>query len=131
CGTRCQTVPFGLGACFQGKCGTVCAQGHADCDGNLANGCEIDLTGDPANCGGCATKCGAPANAAAACDAGRCSFRCAQHFFDCDGDGRNGCELDARSDPANCGHCGNVCPPTPNSTLACVNNRCAPTCNNG
>jgi cysteine-rich repeat protein len=35
----------------------VCADGHDDCDSEFANGCEIDLKTDEANCGECGEKC--------------------------------------------------------------------------
>lgn len=44
-------------ACSNGTCVAVCAPGHADCDANYANGCEIDTNTDVKNCGKCATAC--------------------------------------------------------------------------
>ena len=35
----------------------ACNAGCADCDGNAANGCEVDTQDDPANCGGCGVQC--------------------------------------------------------------------------
>ena len=35
----------------------TCADGHDDCDGDFANGCEIDLKTDEGNCGKCGKKC--------------------------------------------------------------------------
>ncbi|HEY0138328.1 MAG TPA: hypothetical protein VGB85_29790 [Nannocystis sp.] len=35
----------------------ICAAGHGDCDDEFANGCEIDLQTDEANCGKCDKKC--------------------------------------------------------------------------
>jgi len=34
-----------------------CVQGFADCDNNLNNGCETDLTSDPNNCNACGMAC--------------------------------------------------------------------------
>ncbi|MGH7272795.1 MAG: lectin-like domain-containing protein [Polyangiaceae bacterium] len=35
----------------------ACPTGFGDCDGNPANGCEVDLQTDPNHCGTCATTC--------------------------------------------------------------------------
>lgn len=45
-------------ACDEGHCVIAeCAEGHAHCDGESANGCEIDADVDPANCGDCGNAC--------------------------------------------------------------------------
>jgi hypothetical protein len=49
--------------CHGGRCLLTCAEAGgegtvaADCDGRLGNGCEIDITGDSAHCGGCSNFC--------------------------------------------------------------------------
>jgi len=48
---------------------------------------------------------------------------------DCDGDVDEDWNFD--SDPQNCGGCGLVCSPAPNSTSVCVNGTCALICDNG
>lgn len=58
------TVSCVSGACAHGACNT----GFADCNGTLADGCEIDTRVDPAHCGSCTTACGA----AALCQASSC-----------------------------------------------------------
>ncbi len=35
-----------------------CTSDRADCDGCPTNGCEVDLRGDPSNCGRCERSCG-------------------------------------------------------------------------
>lgn len=37
--------------------GLTCASGYDDCDGNLANGCEVDLTNTATDCGSCGHSC--------------------------------------------------------------------------
>lgn len=37
--------------------GLTCAEGYADCDGSVANGCEIDLTTTASSCGTCGHSC--------------------------------------------------------------------------
>jgi Cys-rich repeat protein len=46
-----------------------CVQGFADCDNNVNNGCEVDITGDAKNCGACGNVCpmGMPS-----CNMGKC-----------------------------------------------------------
>lgn len=71
CGMACAVPPNknATGAtCSAGRCAAVCAGGFADCDGNIDNGCEVDLS-TAGNCGACgadcATLCGT--NSAASC----------------------------------------------------------------
>jgi hypothetical protein len=51
--------------CHAGHCVLTCIQAPsegevaADCDGFVENGCEIDIMGDPANCGFCGNFCAA------------------------------------------------------------------------
>lgn len=56
-GTSCP-LANGTGVCAAGTCGSPsCGAGFADCDGTPANGCEEDLSADPANCGACGNAC--------------------------------------------------------------------------
>jgi hypothetical protein len=57
CGTIC-SYPNGTPACVNSACGGSCNSPYADCDNKPANGCEVDLDTDPANCGACTTPCG-------------------------------------------------------------------------
>ena len=57
CGHVCPTGPGQVGTCTQGTCGVTCAPGHADCNGDPADGCEVDTATDPGNCGACGTTC--------------------------------------------------------------------------
>ena len=49
----------GKPVCEQGTCGYTCSPNFADCDSDIANGCETDILGDPMNCGGCGIRCDA------------------------------------------------------------------------
>jgi len=56
CGRRC-AVANGTPACVGMACAVgACNAGFGDCDGNPANGCEVNLARDPANCGGCGMR---------------------------------------------------------------------------
>ena len=132
CGAACPRIVGGTTVCAMGVCSSSCNIGQLDCDNDLKNGCEADSTSDPKNCGKCGTACTAPAHAVPACDSSKCSFRCLPHFFDCNNDPADGCEVDASADTKNCGHCGSVCPNLPNASPACVNSLCtAGMCANG
>jgi len=57
CGSVC-FVANGTPACTAGMCTIAsCNAGFANCDNNPANGCEVNTTTDPMNCGGCGIVC--------------------------------------------------------------------------
>jgi hypothetical protein len=86
----------------------LCAPMAADCDGNLANGCEVNIGADPTNCGACAATCVFD-NASAICMGGSCAIEsCSGDFEDCDQDPTNGCEASLNS-LDHCGACDDVC----------------------
>ncbi len=72
CGVRCTalTGQSTEGICTFGVCTTVCIHGKADCNGNSADGCEVNTDSDPRNCGACGNACDAIAGQA--CVGGRC-----------------------------------------------------------
>ena len=57
CGMSCGTGTNGMAACNMGMCFLQCNAGYANCDGNNANGCEINTTSDRLNCGACNNVC--------------------------------------------------------------------------
>ncbi len=72
CGRGC-SVSDGAPACGAGVCRVAsCNPDFADCDGNAANGCEVNLLTTTAHCGRCGAACGAGNS----CYAGRCSVTC-------------------------------------------------------
>ncbi len=100
----------------------ACAAGTADCDGDLANGCEVDTGSDPTNCGGCGQRCTVD-NATAACINGVCAVgACANTYDDCDQDPTNGCETHLFS-LDNCGACGQSCA-FDHATAQCATGTC-------
>lgn len=55
------------------QCGIAqCAEGYSDCNSNVDDGCEVDIT-TIANCGACGNTCDVP-NAVNVCDAGTCDI---------------------------------------------------------
>jgi hypothetical protein len=76
CGVSCTAGPNSTVVCGAGGCGLSCAAGFADCDGNAANGCEVNTNTDVNNCGGCGQACSAGNGNACtpgdSCQAGTC-----------------------------------------------------------
>jgi len=111
CGSVCeQPGQYEYGACIDGRCEYVCAEGAVRCDGI----CTF-LGWDPSNCGACGNACDQPGpNEYAACIDGRCEYGCYEGAVLCDG----ACTF-LGWDTNNCGACGNVCDAS------------TPYCNNG
>jgi hypothetical protein len=103
-----------------GACSITCASGFANCDGLAVNGCEINLTNNPQNCGGCGHVCSFP-NATAACSNSNCLLSgCNPGFGNCNGQPGDGCEANTLTDPQNCGGCNIVCA----GSQVCANGAC-------
>ncbi len=131
CGGLCMP-PRGTGVCMAGRCTvTACAPGYGDCNTNAADGCETNTSNTTDHCGACGTVCPSATNAAAACVGGGCVTFCVTGFLDCDGLDTTGCEVNVRTDLANCGACGRACT-TANATPACTMSQCTiARCNTG
>jgi hypothetical protein len=106
CNRAC-SLPSATPACVSGACQVAaCNTGFGNCDGDANNGCETSLTTSLANCGTCGRLC-AVANGTPACGNGTCAVQaCNAGFANCDGNATNGCEVNLRTDPNNCGACG-------------------------
>lgn len=104
CGVACQASPNAQPACVAGRCAPDCLGAFGDCDGNAANGCEVDTRTSAAHCGACGAACAANVR----CVRGACAD-CAEGFADCDGDPSNGCEARIGSSPRHCGRCNSPC----------------------
>lgn len=116
CGRTCKAGEI----CWKGACG--CPGGFTQCDGE----CK-DLQNDDSACGACKVECVAPnaddpqwkcgpmiqpPSTAWGCSGAGCVLVCKPPFDNCDHDlCSNGCETDKRSDPMNCGACGQKCDP--------------------
>jgi hypothetical protein len=58
CGLSCSSANIPTRACSAGVCNGGCSVGFGDCDVNKRlNGCEVNLTSDPNNCGACSSPC--------------------------------------------------------------------------
>ncbi|MEZ4408464.1 MAG: hypothetical protein R3A52_18615 [Polyangiales bacterium] len=99
-----------IGMCVAGACAVAaCLPFFADCDGNAANGCEVDTRTNASHCGGCGNACPALPGGAASCAGSVCGLACAAGRGDCDGNPINGCEVDTSTTNAHCGACNNAC----------------------
>jgi hypothetical protein len=68
CGHVC-ALPNATPACSSSACRIVaCNPGYADCNAIAADGCEVNITQDPNNCGGCGHVC----TAGRVCTGGTC-----------------------------------------------------------
>src|SRR5690554_4222980 len=99
----CQGAANQGGSCDPGTntCTFVCDAGFDDCNGDLSDGCEVDLSASIENCGACGTVCGGTdknllpvctpnAESVAICEVD--VDGCADGFVDANGDADDGCE---------------------------------------
>ncbi len=115
-------------ACMNGTCALTCGAGFDNCDGDLGNACETNLRTDPAHCGSCTKECDL-SNAQASCASGVCRVEsCVAPFADCNGDPSDGCEVNTKTDVANCGACAAKPCPTLNGAAYCADSACGITC---
>lgn len=57
CGNVCTVYPNEVPHCLLGGCSATCTAPFAQCDTNVANGCETNLQADRMNCGRCRNAC--------------------------------------------------------------------------
>ena len=128
--TSCATMGGAVSACNAGTCAiTTCPAGTANCDGNIANGCETDIR-TTSNCGACGMACSV-ANGTAACNSGTCAIQaCNAGFGDCANGYADGCETPTNT-VARCGSCTMVCMPPNNGSATCTAGTCGISCNSG
>lgn len=127
CGRPC-AFRNGTARCVAGACELVaCVGANLDCDREPSNGCEASLSTSTLHCGACGRPCNLP-NASPACVDGACRIvNCVAGFINCDGNTANGCEINLRTDPMNCGNCGTRCP----TGQMCVSGNCFLICPDG
>ena len=108
----------------------LCAGGLTFCQRSEIDGLPVgqcvDVTTDHNNCGGCDITCTGSPNRALGelpiCDFGKCILVCLDGTADCNGSQSDGCEINTKSDPRNCGGCGISCDLTKGQ--ACVAGKC-------
>jgi hypothetical protein len=131
CGALC-ALPNALTSCSGGSCLlTGCGPGFGNCDGNPANGCEVNTNTSLAHCGGCGSTCNL-ANASESCIGGTCVLgTCDGGFANCDNNPTNGCEVNTNTSLSHCGGCGIVCN-LAHASESCVSGACTlGTCDSG
>lgn len=119
-GQDCKLDEFGTPKCMcppgQTYCPIICFNG-------LCTGECRDLATDAQHCGACGRACATGGTfLQATCTYGTCKTECAVGRADCNGDPSDGCEVNANSDPNNCGGCGRVCDAI--AGQACVGGQC-------
>jgi len=120
CNGTCSNLNYDFDNC--GACGKACHDDELCIGGScmVVDGCEAfglttcgdvcaDLSTDEAHCGACGNACEFP-NAYGECVNGVCQVgACDEYWGDCNGEKSDGCEVDLKSDNANCGSCGYSC----------------------
>ena len=118
CGAVCSTQN-GAATCPAGACVITCSAGFGNCDGIVgntgtnSNGCEVQTTTDPNNCGaggaanaGCGVVCSNNHMSTRTCAGGACNGTCAANFADCNANKQaDGCECDLTTSQCNGAAC--------------------------
>ena len=137
CDAACPSKPpNATSLCSGGECKLACRPLFADCNHQVADGCETPTESDPLNCGACGNAC----KAGLICWRGACG--CPNGYTAC---GLECKKLDSDSD--NCSACGNVCHApsddadpawrcganviTPHTKWMCLSSACELTCEPG
>jgi len=123
CGNQC-ALNHATPSCTQGNCTIAqCATGWTDCNMVAADGCEVQLLQDTANCGVCGQGCAVAPGSTATCNNGLCGIACEHGFGDCDNSTDTGCETNLNTTTSACGSCGNQCA-LDNATPLCTQGNC-------
>jgi hypothetical protein len=133
CGTCGKICPSsgGTATCIAKTCAlSGCVAPYLDCNGLVADGCEVNKNTDAKNCGDCGTVCNLQ-NAQSICSNGKCAIdSCNAGFADCDGLVDNGCEVNTNTNPDHCGGCAAACSKN-NGAPTCALGACSIACNPG
>jgi hypothetical protein len=124
CDVECPKNPsHGSPVCRMGECAVECDARYADCDADVANGCE-SVVGTAAACGNCMTMC-LDADTPL-CEVETCVGDCSATLASCG----TSC-VDVRTDPNHCGACDRACPDASHAAAACTGMVCGFTCDSG
>jgi hypothetical protein len=127
CAKPCNPANVNAALCTAGACDyDACKPGFADCNGNKADGCEINIAQDKNNCGVCSKVCQAPSGGSVVCSGGNCAESCGSGLTNC-----SGVCVNTGNDINYCGGCATKCTPPANGTATCGGGSCGFNCNNG
>jgi hypothetical protein len=108
--------PSGRAAAAENTAAATCEPEFKRCEGGCVSIDRPDRGCGTEACHACTVPNATPrCNRSHACDIAVCYHG----FQDCNGDGRDGCETNVRTDPDNCGACGRRCPPLPHAERGC------------
>jgi len=103
--SRACALPNATPACIGGECRVMaCNAGFGDCDGNAANGCEVNFASTAAHCGRCGNQCAGACVGSECC--GATGQTCCRGATPCTAPGAT-CSLSTCRVP--CGGNGQVC----------------------
>jgi hypothetical protein len=125
CGVACPARAHASNACAMGACTFTCDAGFADCDGDAANGCEVDTRGDHA---ATAAHAAPPAPRPTGSPGARRAHAPSRPATRASATATGWRPTAARSTPASsaahCGRCGGACPAPANGAAVCTAGVC-------
>jgi hypothetical protein len=133
CGGDCTSLSNVTGptSCASGQCSfpaSSCAAGWVDCNGNVADGCETDVT-KPAHCGSCNNACG---GGTPVCSGSGSNSACVSGCPSSAPTLCSGTCVDTTTNANDCGTCGNACATAiVHAQPTCVASGCTFSCNIG
>lgn len=127
-------LPNATAICGNGKCQkSTCHPSWDDCNENSVDGCEAPLNYSVDHCGKCGKECTPRPNTnSVGCGSGHCYVReCLPNFENCNEEYDDGCEVDTRTDPDNCGACSEPCDGVCCQGVCCEGACCDGVCRQG